>query len=107
MDDIDFAEYNTGIIKALLIPAEMHKEVTEVEVDLNNMTEVIGAINIEYVRTIFEDVRLVVDEIGRLIDRPFNLRATAFYKGGIVGDALLIGWTDEPTHVAERFKGML
>lgn len=81
-------------MRALLIPVEGNPTPVEVN-DYAAMASAIGCAHIERVR-VDHDKALVVDEIGRLTDKPINPTASFLYGFGvrhlepIHGDVLLM-----------------
>ncbi len=88
-------------VKAIMLPADSRQDAYVLEVDPEDFQALQDELGgyLEFVRTHFwldDKIRLIVDEEGLLKKKPFNFRAATFYSGpGIVGDALLVGWSDD------------
>ena len=68
-----------------------------IEIDRSNMMhefcQAIGTNSLENVRTIYPDVCLIVDELGKIRNppQPHNAVASSFYQGWIIGDDDIVG----------------
>lgn len=89
--------------RTILIPVE--GEAAEVDVDVDDFTDMasaIGADYIEFVRIADPAHRLIVDETGRLTGREVNRRvAYGQYPDVIVGDVLVIGWDETQSYTED------
>lgn len=74
----------------LKIPADIEEPITHIKVkanDFRGMAKAIGAEYIERVR-VGENTSIAMDDMGRMLGRPANVRASRMYPGTIAGDAL-------------------
>lgn len=86
-------------LRVVLIPADRQQPARWIEVDPHwqAMAEAIGAEYIEHVRTPYAGVAMLVDEEGRLTERPVNQRVSeVLYPDSIAGDVLVCAEIDTP-----------
>ena len=93
-------------MKAILIPVNGKSKLIEIDNELEALQKAVGGY-IETV-TIASDCCLIVDEEGRLKDKPLNITASRFGLP-LVGDVLVVGvhydhFVDIPEPMIEMMK---